>query len=128
VTVKWSSGPRLRREELPLEELGFALCAGALGNYTSGLVSHVVGGKMPGGFNITSIKGHLLKAWGLSPSWSDGVLLLGTTMEPNKRLASEAEVNGWLDTIVTSYTQHSGISLLVGGAGLKSIGIPQVPS
>jgi fatty acid synthase subunit alpha, fungi type len=104
------------------------LCAGALGNYTSGLVSHIVGGEMPGGFNITSIKGHLLKAWGLSPSWSDGVLLLGTTMGPNKRLASEAEVNGWLDTIVTSYTQHLGISLLVGGAGLKSIGIPQVLS
>ena len=71
---------------------------------------------MPGNFNITSIKGHLLKAWGLGPSRSDGVLLLGTTMEPAKRLASEAEAESWLDIVVTAYAQRSGISLSVGGA------------
>jgi fatty acid synthase subunit alpha len=116
--MEFASAPE-KGEELPLEELGSALgvgYSGALGKYTSGLVSRVVGGKMPGGFNITSIKGHLLKAWGLGPSRSDGVLLLGTTMEPAKRLASEAEAKGWLDAVVSAYAQRSGISLSVGGA------------
>jgi fatty acid synthase subunit alpha len=52
------------------EELGLALGvghSGALGKYASGLISHMVGGKMPGGFNISSIKTHLSKTWGLGP-------------------------------------------------------------
>jgi 3-oxoacyl-ACP reductase-like protein len=106
-------------EELPLKEPGAALGVGhsrALGKYTSGLVSRMVDGKMPGGFNITSIKAHLSKAWVLGPSQSDGILLLDTTMEPAKCLGSEAEAKAWLDTVVTAYAQRSGISLSVGGA------------
>ncbi|KIM74010.1 hypothetical protein PILCRDRAFT_801589, partial [Piloderma croceum F 1598] len=116
--MEFTSAPE-KGEELPLEELGAALGvghSGALGKYTSGLVSRMVGGKMPGGFNITSIKAHLSKAWGLGPSRLDSVLLLGTTMEPTKRLGSEAEAKAWLDTVVTVYAQRSGISVSVGGA------------
>jgi fatty acid synthase subunit alpha len=118
--MEFASSPE-KGEELPLEELGSMLGIGyygALGKYTSGLVSCMVGGKMPGGFNITSIKGHLSKAWGLCPSWSDGVLLLGTTMEPTKHLGSEVKAKAWLDTVMTVYAQRSGISL--------SAGVPQV--
>lgn len=107
-------------EELPLEELGSALAvgyAGNLGKYTSGLVSRMVGGKMPGGFNASSIKAHLAKTWGLGPARADGVLLLGTTMEPAKRLANEAEAKAWLDTVVAAYAQRAGISLSSGGGG-----------
>ena len=75
---------------------------------------------MPGGFNITSIKGHLSKAWGLGPGRSDGTLPLGTTMEPTKRLRSEPEQKAWLDTIVMAYAQCSGISLSATGAGSGS--------
>ena len=116
--MEFSSAPE-KGEELPLEELGSGLgvgYSGSLGKYSSGLISRMVGGKMPGGFNITSIKAHLSKAWGLGPSRSDGVLLLGTTMEPAKRLGSEAEARAWLDTVVTMYAQRSGISLSAGGA------------
>jgi fatty acid synthase subunit alpha len=114
------SGAPEKGEELPLEELGSALSSGyngALGKHTSGLVSRLVGGKMPGGFNATSVKGHLSKAWGLGPSRSDGVLLLATTMEPPKHLGSEAEAKAWLDTVVAAYAQQTGISLSSGGAG-----------
>jgi fatty acid synthase subunit alpha len=117
--MEFASAPE-KGEELPLEELGSALgvgYSGALGKYTSGLVSRMVGGKMPGGFNITSIKAHLSKTWGLGPSRSDGVLLLGTTMEPAKRLGSEVDAKAWLDTVVTAYAQRSGISLSAGGSG-----------
>lgn len=106
-------------EELPLEELGSALSvgySGSLGKYTSGLVSRMVGGKMPGGFNASSIKAHLAKTWGLGPARADGVLLLATTMEPAKRLGNEAEAKAWLDSVVAAYAQRAGISLSSGGA------------
>jgi len=44
----------------------------------------MVGGKMPGRFNVTLIKAHLSKTWELDPSYSDGMVLLSTMMEPAK--------------------------------------------
>ncbi|KAJ7285205.1 fatty acid synthase [Mycena rebaudengoi] len=117
--LEFSSAPE-KGEELPLEELGAALASGfggAPGKYTTGLMSRVVGGKMPGGFNLSAIKTYLSKSWGLGSSRADGVLLLGTTMEPAKRLASEAEAKSWLDGIVAIYAQRSGISLSTGSSG-----------
>ena len=110
-------------EELPLKELGSALGSGfngSLGKYSTGLISCLVSGKMPGGFNASSIKGYLTKTWSLGPSRSDGVLLLATTLEPPKRLASEVEAKTWLDGIISVYTQQTGIlfaSLGAAGAG-----------
>ena len=121
---EFSSAPE-KGEELPLEELGSALgtgFSGSLGKYTTGLVSRVIGGKMPGGFNSSAIKAYLAKSWGLGPSRSDSVLLLATTLEPPKRLASEPEAKAWLDGVVSVYAQRSGISLSVPGAGGASGG------
>jgi fatty acid synthase subunit alpha, fungi type len=106
-------------EEL-LEELGSALgsgFSGALGKYSTGFVSRLIGGKMPGGFNSSAIKSYLSKNLGLGSSRSDRVLLLGTTLEPPKRLTSEAEGKSWLDGVVSVYAQRSGISLVAPGAG-----------
>jgi len=122
--LEFSSAPE-KGEELPLEELGSSLGvghSGTLGKYTSGLVSRMIGGKMPGGFNSSAIKTHLAKTWGLGSSRADAVLLLGTTMEPAKRLSSEAEGKAWLDTVVAIYAKRSGISLSSGGAGGASGG------
>ena len=55
-------------EELTLEKLGAALGyghSGDLGKYSTGLVSCAIGGKMPGGFNISSAKSHLSKTCGV---------------------------------------------------------------
>jgi fatty acid synthase subunit beta len=115
---EFASAPE-KGEEFPLEELGSTLGSGfngSLGKYSTGLVSRLVGGKMPGGFNASSIKVYLAKAWGLGPSRSDGVLLLATTLKPPKRLASEAEAKAWLDSVVSVYAQRSGISLASPGA------------
>ena len=116
--LEFISAPE-KGEELPLEELGTALGVGhpgTLGKYTSGLISRLIGGKMPGGFNASAIKGYLSKTWGLGSSRADGVLLLGTTVEPAKRLSSEAEGKAWLDTVVSAYAQRTGISLSSGGS------------
>ena len=121
---EFASAPE-KGEELPLEVLGSALgsgFSGALGRYSMGLISHLIGGKMHGGFNSSAIKSYLRKNWGLGSSRSDGVLLLGTTLKPPKRLASEAEGKSWLDSIVSVYAQRSGISLASPGAGGASRG------
>ena len=121
---EFSSAPE-KGEELPLEELGAALgvgFSGSLGKYTTGLVSRLIGGKMPGGFNLSAIKSYLSKSWGLGSQRADGVLLLGTTMEPAKRLGSEAEAKTWLDGVVALYAQRSGISLSSASSGGSSGG------
>jgi fatty acid synthase subunit alpha len=116
---EFSSAPE-KGEELPLEELGAALgvgFSGNLGKYTTGLISRLIGGKMPGGFNLSAIKSYLSKSWGLGPQRADGVLLLGTTVEPPKRLGSEAEAKAWLDGVVALYAQRSGIALSSASSG-----------
>ena len=114
---EFASAPE-KAEELPLEELGSSLgtgFSGSLGKYSMGLISRLVGGKMPGGFNASAIKSYLAKTWGLGPLRSDGVLLLATTFEPPKRFASEVEAKAWLDNVVSNYAQRAGISLSSGG-------------
>ncbi len=116
--LEFSTAPE-KGEELPLEELGTSLGVGfngSLGKYTTGLISRLIGGKMPGGFNVSAIKSYLSKSWGLGSSRADGVLLLAATMEPAKRLGSEAEAKSWLDGVVAVYAQRSGISLSSGAA------------
>jgi fatty acid synthase subunit alpha, fungi type/fatty acid synthase subunit beta, fungi type len=115
--LEFTSAPE-KGEELPLDELGAALgsnYSGSLGKHTSGLISRLVGGKMPGGFNLSAIKAYLSKTWGLGPARADGVLLLGLTLEPAKRLGSEVEAKAWLDSVAAAYAQQNGISLSSGG-------------
>jgi len=117
--AEFASAPE-KGEELPLEELGSSLASGfsgSLGKYSTGLISRLVGGKLPGGFNVSAVKAYLSKTWGLGPQRSDGVLLLGTTLEPPKRLGSEPEAKAWLDGVVSIYAQRTGISLSTGGGG-----------
>jgi fatty acid synthase subunit alpha, fungi type len=110
---EFSSAPD-KGEELPLEELGAALASGHssnLGKYSTSLVSCAIGSKMPGSFNISSAKAHLSKAWGLGPQRTDAMLLIATTMEPAKRLGSEAKSKAWLDAAASVYAQRVGITL-----------------
>ena len=51
-----------------------------LSKYLTGLISCAIGGKMPGGFNISSAKSHLSKTWGLGPQRTDTMLLIATSV------------------------------------------------
>lgn len=116
--LEFTSVPE-RGEELPLEELGSALAtgySGALGKHTSSLISRLVGSKMPGGFNLSTAKSYLSKAWGLGLSRADAVMLLGLTMELTKCLGSEAEAKTWLDQVIQVYAQCNSIALSQGGS------------
>ena len=72
---------------------------------------------MPGGFNILSVKAHLSKTWGPDSQRADTMLLIATTMEPTKRLGSDAEGEAWLDTAAQVYARRVGTSLSTGGRG-----------
>ncbi|KAF9509535.1 hypothetical protein BS47DRAFT_1301318 [Hydnum rufescens UP504] len=116
LNLEFVSAPE-KGEELPLDELGSSLStgdSGALSKHTTGLISRLIGGKTPGGFNLSTIKAYLTKTWGLGPSHSDGVLLLGLTVEPPKHLGSEAKAKTWLDAVIGAYAQQAGISLSSG--------------
>jgi len=117
---EFSSAPD-KGEELPLKERGTTLGSGHSGNlgkYSTGLESRAIGG----GFDILSAKAHLSKTWGLSLQRADAVLLVATTMEPTKRLGSEAEGKAWLDAAAQVYAQRVGISLSTGGGSGSSGG------
>ena len=73
-------------------------------------------------FQFVGYQELLTKSWGLGSSRSDDVPLLGTTLEPPKRLASEAEGKSWLDGVVSVYAERSGFSLAFPGTGGASGG------
>lgn len=101
-------------EDTPLEELGAAMQGsfnGQLGKQSSSLIQRLISSKMPGGFNITSVRNHLSTKWGLGPGRTESILLLGLTLEPPARLAGEPEAKAYLDTISQKYASKAGISL-----------------
>lgn len=104
---------------MPLEDLGATPSSGdsgLLGKHTTGLISRVIGAKLPGGFNMSSVKAHVSKAWGLGAGRTDGVLLIALNQEPSKRLAAEGEVKAWLDSVVAAYSALNDLNLQQGGA------------
>ncbi|KAI9613677.1 hypothetical protein KEM48_003676 [Puccinia striiformis f. sp. tritici PST-130] len=76
-----------KAEEMPLGELGAALQSsynGTIGKHMSGLVPRLVGSKMPGGFGMLGVKGHLSKSWGLGPGRTKGRNHLGLTLSQGR--------------------------------------------
>ncbi|KAJ5469420.1 Fatty acid synthase subunit alpha [Penicillium diatomitis] len=107
-------------EDTPLDELGAAMQAtfnGQLGKQSSSLIARMVSSKMPGGFNITSVRKYLETRWGLGAGRQDGVLLLAITMEPAARLGSEPDAKAFLDTVTNKYASTAGINLSAPAAG-----------
>ncbi|KAI9803149.1 MAG: 3-oxoacyl-[acyl-carrier-protein] synthase [Piccolia ochrophora] len=112
-------------EDTPLDELGASMQAtfnGQLGKHSSSLIARMVSSKMPGGFNITSVRKHLETRWGLASGRQDGVLLLALTMEPPTRIASENDAKAFLDDISNKYASNAGISLSAPAAGGDAAG------
>ena len=90
---------------------------GQLGKHSSSLVARLVSSKMPGGFNMGSVRKHLETRWGLGSGRQDGVLLLAITMEPASRLGSEGDAKAYLDDVSNKYAATAGITLSSASAG-----------
>lgn len=110
-------------EDTPLDELGASMQAtfnGQLGKQSSSLIARMVSSKMPGGFNMSSVRKHLETKWGLQAGRQDGVLLLALTLEPAARLGSENDAKAYLDDVSKKYAANAGIDLsapVAGGGG-----------
>ncbi|KAK9477443.1 3-oxoacyl-reductase [Lipomyces japonicus] len=122
---EFGSAPE-KAEETPLEELGAALQAsgfnGQLGKQSTALIGRLVSSKMPGGFNLTSVRKYLQDRWGLASGRQDGVLLLSITVEPPARLAAETDAKAYFDEVANKYATTAGISLDVAAAGGAAAG------
>ena len=90
---------------------------GQLGKQSLSLIARMVSSKMPGGFNITSVRKYLETRWGLGAGRQDGVLLLAITMEPASRLGSEADAKAFFDDVTNKYAASAGINLSTPAAG-----------
>lgn len=109
-----------KAEETPLDELGASLdgsFSGTLGKHTSSLVAKMIGAKMPGGFTLANAKSYLSTTYGLGSGRTEGVLLMGLTMEPASRLGAEAEAKSWLDSVTQAYAKKAGVTITAGGSG-----------
>ena len=88
---------------------------GKMGPYTGGLLSRMVGAKMPPGLTLSKIREYLTQTYGLGPERSAGALVHAITMEPASRLGSEGTAHAWLDQVVASYGAYAGVSIAKGG-------------
>ena len=115
-------------EDTPLDELGASMQTtfnGQLGKQSQSLIARLVSSKMPGGFNITSVRKHLETRFGLASGRQDGVLLLALTMEPAARLGSENDAKSYLDDVTQKYATAAGVNLSsasAAGAGAGGAG------
>ncbi|KAJ2669644.1 fatty acid synthase alpha subunit Lsd1, partial [Coemansia sp. RSA 1085] len=108
-------------EEVSLAELGLSLGqVTALGKCMQSLLARMISSKMPGGFNLSTIKAQLSASYGLGPQRQDALLALALTMEPSARISSHAEATAWLDQVAQAYAVHAGISYATASAETTS--------
>jgi fatty acid synthase subunit alpha, fungi type len=107
-------------ENVPIDELSGTIQPsfnGALGKFSSGLITRLISSKFPGGFNITQARNYLSTRWGLGQGRQDSVLLLALTNEPAARLGAEADAKSFLDSMAQMYAAKAGVTLASASAG-----------
>lgn len=82
---------------------------GKPGKQMAALVSRLVSGRMPAGFNQNAIQDYLQSQWGLSKEHSIVPICFATTVEPQARLSSSEEAQAYLDELINRYAPFQGI-------------------
>ena len=101
-------------DELPLTELASKLGSNAYkqpGKVLSAQISSMNSRSFPGAFGSSKAKEYLRATYGVDDSTIHGIQVHCLTMMPAARLAGEAEVTAWLDSVVQSYAAANGVSL-----------------
>jgi len=93
-----------------------------LGAVFSALTTDFVRKQMPGGFNISNVKGYLSSEYGLGQGRIESVLMHSLLFQPSARHANEAAAKSWLDTVVEDYGKFSSISIPRGSQLQSSAG------
>jgi len=101
-------------EDMPLSELSSTIQAtfhGQLGKKSRLLIDRMLSLKMPGQFNIRTVREYLEKRWSLLSGRQDAVLLAAITKQPSTRIPSESESKRFLDSVAENYFSTRGLSL-----------------
>ncbi|KAI9826791.1 MAG: hypothetical protein M1819_007262 [Sarea resinae] len=132
LSTEFGSVPE-KAEEASFDELCHSLSAsfdGRMGKVSSTLIDRMQSSKMPGGFNLISIRNHLSMRWGFGPGRQDGILLLAVTMQPSVRLGAEIDAKAFLDGVVESYAVRAGVRVSIpvtAAGGAASAGVVMDP-
>ncbi|HCU25278.1 MAG TPA: hypothetical protein DF383_09685, partial [Deltaproteobacteria bacterium] len=74
-------------------------------------IKTLIGGKTPADFGVDKMRDYLASERMLGDGRAEGVLLVGLTMAPQKRLGSVEEAKKWLDSVVDAYAARQGIQV-----------------
>ncbi|KAI9045886.1 3-oxoacyl-synthase [Aspergillus affinis] len=102
-------------EDMSLTALGEALQGGFVGKpgkQMAALVSRLVSGRMPAGFNQNAIQDYLKSRWGLSKGHSIVPMCFATTVEPQLRLPDLETAQTYLDELVNRYGTFQGVDFI----------------
>ncbi|GLA79249.1 hypothetical protein AtubIFM56815_000036 [Aspergillus tubingensis] len=101
-------------EDLPLEAVGTALdgsFTGRPGKVMSALIARLISARFPAGWSQNSIRSHLETHWGLGSQRQTAVLCYAVSLDPSSRLESPQAAKEFVDSVVTRYGRHCGITI-----------------
>ncbi|EHY56726.1 hypothetical protein HRR83_002191 [Exophiala dermatitidis] len=84
--------------------------SGQLGKVTKNTVSKMLSSKMPGGYDMSRIRGHLETRWGAGTGLQDMILLRASAQQPKNRLADVSAAEAFWDTHAQTTLGDLGLS------------------
>ncbi|KAL2419958.1 Fatty acid synthase subunit alpha [Exophiala dermatitidis] len=84
--------------------------SGQLGKVTKNTISKMLSSKMPGGYDMSRIRGHLEARWGAGPGLQDMILLRASAQQPKTRLADASAAEAFWDTHAHATLGDLGLS------------------
>ncbi|KAK8093877.1 fatty acid synthase alpha subunit FasA [Apiospora hydei] len=100
--------------------------SGKLGASSKKLVERFVSSKMPAGFGQTEMMTYIASRWGLGANSRVAVQCFCVTMEPPSRLSDVGQAHALVDSVVSRYAKHAGVTLPTpssGGGGTPQGGL-----
>ncbi|XDG08518.1 hypothetical protein ABKA04_008133 [Annulohypoxylon sp. FPYF3050] len=100
-------------ENIPLKELASTIQGtydGKLKKCLRTRIEKMVGAKMPGSFDLISVRSYLNDKLGLASGRQDAILLIALGQQPAARLKKNEEAESFFDGITQEYLDEAGLS------------------
>ncbi|KAI0881212.1 putative 3-oxoacyl-synthase [Annulohypoxylon maeteangense] len=100
-------------ENIPLKELASTIQGtydGKLKKCLRTRIEKMIGSKMPGSFDLISVRSYLSDKWGLASGRQDAILLIALGQQPSTRLKKNEDAESFFDSITQKYLDDAGLS------------------
>ncbi|KAI0009466.1 putative 3-oxoacyl-synthase [Xylariaceae sp. FL0662B] len=100
-------------ENIPLKELASTIqntYDGKMRKCLRTRLEKMIGSKMPGSFDLISIRSFLNEKWGLASGRQDAVLLIALGQQPTARIKTIKDAEEFFDSITQRYLRDAGFS------------------